>query len=221
MKTGKRAPRDSDLLNRRFERLLVIECAGRSGGRVIWLCLCDCGNKIVARHNNLRSGNTKSCGCKQTRHGHAGAKGSPTYVSWQNMIARVNGQRGAETAKNYSDRGIGVCSRWRVFDLFLEDMGIRPIGSTLDRIDNDRGYECGICETCVDTGRKMNCRWATRKQQQRNRRTNVLLTLDGETACLSEWAERTGIRFNRLRIRLKSGWSTERALTTPVKGTTT
>jgi hypothetical protein len=137
------------------------------------------------------------------------------------MLARVDGQRGEETAKNYSDRGISVCARWRNFGAFLEDMGARPTGTTLDRIDNDRGYECGTCDTCVGAGRKKNCRWATRKEQQRNRRANNLLTFNGETACLTDWSERLGMGRGVLKKRIDSGWSVEKAFTTPVKGVAT
>lgn len=218
----KRTPKRTDLLTKRFGKLFVVAQAERVEGRAMWSCLCDCGKTVVVRQNNLISGDSTSCGCKHVRHGRArsGVR-DRTYNSWQSMLARVDGQRGAETAKNYSDRGIGVCARWRSFDAFLEDMGVRPDKMTLDRIDNDRGYECGVCDACIEADHKKNCRWATQKQQQRNRRGNVFLTLNGETLCLSEWAERTGIRFNRLRIRLNSGWSVERTLTAPVKGTTT
>lgn len=211
------APR-IDLTGQRFGRLVVGGHSERRSGRVMWACLCDCGEKMVAQQNNLRSGNTTSCGCAHRRHGHSiPGNHSPTYNSWQNMISRVDGQRGAETTKNYSGRGIGICGRWRAFDLFLKDMGARPDGTTLDRIDNDRGYECGVCQTCIDAGRKMNCRWATRKDQQRNRRTNVLLTLNGDTACFTEWCERIGIRGTSLTKRIRA-WGVERALSTPKKG---
>jgi hypothetical protein len=210
--------RDADLLTRRFGRLFVTASAERVAGRAMWSCLCDCGKTVVVRQNNLLSGNTTSCGCSKIRHGHARAgSDSPTYSSWQNMLARVDGKRGTETAKNYSDRGIGVCARWRSFDSFLEDMGPRPAGLTLDRIDNNRGYECGVCNLCVGAGRDKNCRWATRTDQQRNRRANVTLTHNGEVACLTDWALRLGISRSAL-VKRVNVWGIERALSTPVKG---
>lgn len=210
------------MIGQKFGRLSVVRHAGRSGGRDTWLCLCDCSKTVTVRQNNLRSGNTTSCGCAHVRHGRAKKDVRDlTYNSWQNMIARVDGQRGEATAANYSARGISMCERWRGFDAFLEDMGVRPVGTTLDRIDNDRGYECGVCEACVSADRNKNCRWATRKDQQRNRRTNALLTYNGETACLSEWSERLGMGRGVLRKRIDSGWSVEEALTTPAKGAAT
>jgi hypothetical protein len=101
---------------------------------------------------------------------------------------------------------IKVCERWRKFENFYADMGDRPAGMTLDRIDGVRNYEPG------------NCRWATPKQQQRNLRTNRLITHNGETLCLAEWAERTGIGRTTIRKRLTLGWPVDRALTVGVGG---
>jgi hypothetical protein len=102
--------------------------------------------------------------------------------------------------KDYGGRGIEVCERWKSFALFLQDVGQRPPGKTLDRLDCHGNYEPG------------NCRWATSEEQQRNLRTNRLLTFDGKTQCLTAWAKEAGIKKSTLRERLERGWSVEAAL---------
>lgn len=139
------------------------------------------------------------------QHGHhLGGKPSPTYRAWLRMWDRVRGYTDRDR-KHYSERGIAVCDRWKEFENFLEDMGFRPEGMTLDRKDNDKGYS------------KENCRWATMKDQGRNRSSNRNVTFNEETLCLSEWAERTGIDKRTLRSRLEKGWSVEDALTVPTR----
>lgn len=107
--------------------------------------------------------------------------------------------------KDYGGRGITVCERWKSFQCFLDDMGIRPHGKTLDRIDNNGNYEPG------------NCRWATRKQQSQNRRYCPQLTANGKTQGIEEWAAEMGINPWTIRGRLKKGWSHQRAVCEPVK----
>ncbi len=107
--------------------------------------------------------------------------------------------------EGYGGRGITVCERWRDFVAFLEDMGERPDGLTLDRIDNNAGYS------------PENCRWATPKQQARNKRDKRLLTLNGETRSVTEWAEKLGVERDNLWSRLHIGWTVEEALTRPIK----
>jgi len=109
--------------------------------------------------------------------------------------------------KDYGGRGITVCERWMKFENFLEDMGEPPTkGHTLDRKNNDRGY-------C-----KSNCRWATKKQQMRNKRNNRLLTYKGKTQCMTDWASQYGMNKNTLRSRIvEMNWSIEKALTSPVR----
>lgn len=110
--------------------------------------------------------------------------------------------------KDYGSRGISVCERWREsFARFCEDMGPRPKGTSIDRIDNNGNYE------------PANCRWATAKEQQRNRRSNVHITFNGRTQVMSAWAEEMGMNQLVLQGRIRKGWSIERALTAPLRKT--
>lgn len=198
-----------DLVGKRYGSLVVLS---RLPNRY-WLLQCDCGRPHKALHTNITSGRTSSCGClrsdlirkAKTKHGHTSYRGphSLTYSTWAGMIARVTNPSHT-VAKHYHARGITVCERWRDFANFLADMGERPTKThSIDRIDNERGYEPG------------NCRWATRGEQARNTRRTIHLEHNGKTMCIKDWADSLGIDPATLRIRLKRGWPLERALTTP------
>lgn len=162
-------------------------------------CQCDCGKRTNVRLNNLRSGQIVSCGCVRRKY-HDGQYKSLAYRSWDMMKQRCTNPSDP-AYHNYGGRGISVCGRWMDFEPFLEDMGERPSPEhSIDRIDTNGNYEPG------------NCRWATRKEQNRNRRDNVLLTLGDETLCISEWSDRTGIDACSIRGRIRLGWSVEDAL---------
>jgi hypothetical protein len=163
-----------DVMGQRFGRLVVIGAApSDSRARARWLCLCDCGTEKTVGVGNLTSGKTQSCGClmsevnskKATQrnlvHGHNLAeKQSPTWHSWRSMIKRCCSP-GHNSFPRYGGRGITICDRWRnSFVEFLADMGERPPGKTLDRINVHGNYE------------PSNCRWATASEQQNNRADN-------------------------------------------------
>jgi hypothetical protein len=173
------------------------------------LCRCACGTSRVVYDGSLKNGASPSCGCltleRMTTHGHVvGGKASPTYSVWAAMIARCKNPN-LKAFKNYGGRGITVCERWRLsYEAFLEDMGECPQGLSIERENNDGNYEPG------------NCRWATRAEQNRNRRGNRLITFRGETHSMIEWTEILPLGLDTLRGRLdKLGWSVERAFTTP------
>lgn len=153
---------------------------------------------------NLTRGHTTSCGCL-VRHGMTG---TPTHVSWEAMLQRCHNPR-HRSYRFYGAIGVKVCERWRAsFEHFLEDMGRRPDRAhSLDRFPNAAGdYEPG------------NCRWATRTEQHRNKKSNRLIEFRGEVRCAAEWAEVAGLSRAALYHRLRRGWETERMLTTrPVR----
>lgn len=139
---------------------------------------------------------------KKDRHNGAGTL---TYARWKSMMARCY-QINATNYKYYGARGITVCERWHDFSLFRADMGeCRDKTLTLDRIKNDIGYEPG------------NCKWATQAVQNINRSYCVILTYNGITRNITEWAAHLGISANALSLRIRAGWSIERAITQPLK----
>ncbi len=192
------------MTGRRFGFLVVTGRAPNDAcGAVRWFVSCDCGTEKSVQGAALRSGVTISCGPSHSkvRHGHARDHAqTPEYVSWQSMIRRCYNPEVGQYPR-YGGRGIRVCARWLVsFESFLADMGERPANKTLDRIDNDGDYEPG------------NCRWATEKEQSRNRSTSKRVVVDGVSMSLAECAEKFGISRHLLWGRLKRGWAVERAV---------
>ena len=157
----------------RFSRLVVIEDLGHVYGKLhrrAALCRCDCGDEKIIAVDNLRQGNSQSCGCikkeddrrRLLKHGHALRSGNTVeYRTWKSMIDRCCNPN-ATAAKNYHGRGISICERWRhSFENFFADMGPKPVGLTLERINNDGNYE------------PSNCKWATSSEQMKNRRPSA------------------------------------------------
>lgn len=171
-------------------------------------CL-HCGNNFFAERYRVNKGLAKYCGrlcsalAREKKHGHTSHfSQSPTYVTYQSMISRCHRPNSVKY-QSYGAKGISVCERWRLsFENFLCDMGERPEGTTIDRIDGSLGYGPG------------NCRWATIIQQQANISTNVNIEFFGKTQNISAWARELGLDASNLAWRLRNGWSIEQALTT-------
>lgn len=186
----------------KFNRWTFVKEGSR---QIMWVCRCDCGTVKEVNKKNVKAGLSKSCGCLNlenlTKHG---LSKTAEYSTWKAMIGRVDDLK-SNRAKDYAGRGIKVCQRWRdSFEAFYEDMGPKPSDDhSLDRKDNDGDY-------CPE-----NCRWATRSEQQRNKRTTNQYTLNGKTQSAVAWAEEYGVPEGVLWYRLSRGWDLETALVTP------
>ena len=161
----------------KFNRLTVLGTYTESK-KYKAICVCDCGKFTTVFRSNLTRGHTKSCGClsvevyreREIIHGHKPfGKPSKTYNSWRGIIDRCL-NKNSTTYYKYGAKGITVCDRWKTFSNFLEDMGERPEGKSIDRIDNFKGYEL------------KNCRWATNLEQAHNKRPKVKMTYDDTTS---------------------------------------
>lgn len=174
-----------DLTGERFGRLTVISLAGKKKGFYYWNCKCDCGNEAVIKASYLTIGDTKSCGClydernTNIKHGYSGTR---LYRILGAMKTRCYNTKFKEYSA-YGGRGITVCKEWldkengiANFCKWAIKNGYRD-GLEIDRINNDGNYE------------PSNCRWVSAKQNSRNRRDNVFLTINDETKCVSEWCE--------------------------------
>lgn len=202
-----------DLIGQKFGKLTVAEWAGKANLGVarkamcdFWLCRCDCGKTTVAASRWIKHGNTTSCGCSHAKHKMTGTR---TWIVWTGMKGRCSNPKN-EDYPRYGGRGISVCDRWKEsFSDFYADMGDPPTKShTLDRVNNELGYS------------PENCRWATRKEQNRNTRRNHWVEWRGESKTLAEWGEdprliELGITKFYLCTRIWSGWTVERAMTAP------
>lgn len=167
-----------DLTGKTFGRLTVIALSSiTSNGDAKWLCSCSCGGESVSFGHNLKAGRATSCGCyakenmskvKKT-HGHASDnRRTLTYRSWESMKERCYNVN-STNYKYYGERGIVVCDRWlESFDNFLTDMGERPSGCSIERIDTNGNYEPD------------NCKWAFDKEQAINRRNSLVWVVNGE-----------------------------------------
>ena len=204
-----------DITGKRFGRLTVLNREGSNlEGRAMWKCKCDCGSEKIILGKSLRVGLTKSCGCivnelrnERTRNKY---KGTKLHNSWRAMKGRCM-DKNNERYSNYGGRGIVVCDEWRnSFENFRKwalENGY-SYGLTIDRIDNDGNYEPN------------NCRWATSEEQANNKRDNHLIKCKGETKTLIQWADSLNINYSTLFSRLSSGWSIEKAFTTPASRST-
>lgn len=169
-----------DLTGMRFGRLEAIRIAGTDKrGEKLWECYCECGTLCNVLSSNLRTGHTKSCGCldreksseRMTKHGRYG---TGTYESWTGMIQRCTNPNHTHYDR-YGGRGITIHPPWMVFSNFYADMGEKPDGFSIERIDNSGNYEPG------------NCKWISPKEQARNRENNVEITFNDKTQCIAAW----------------------------------
>lgn len=203
-----------DLTGQKFGRLTVIERAeNNKNGSSQWVCRCECGNNKVVFIGNLKNGHTTSCGCLQreqavkanTKHG---MKHTRIYNEWCGINRRCYNQND-RCYNNYGGRGITICDEWKNdFQAFYNWAMANGYADdlTIDRIDVNGNYE------------PSNCRWITRKEQGNNTRRNHLLTYNGKTQTLAQWADEIGISYDTLCSRIvQRHWDIERALTTPVR----
>lgn len=202
-----------DMAGKKFGRLTVIEPLGDPDKiHTKWRCICECGNTVTPRCDGLRAGNSKSCGCMQKEAAAAsgrasrthGKSHSPEYNSWHSMKSRCYNPN--ETGyHHYGGRGITVCDRWlNSLDDFIADMGPRPKGTTVGRINNDGNYE------------PSNCRWETWPEQARNKRNITLIEYQGEMLTGTELAKHLGLPQHVVAKRLRCGWTLERIVSTPL-----
>lgn len=192
-----------NLIGERYGRLIVVEYLRKDEKRGhIWKCQCDCGNVKESTTSYLRSGGCKSCGCldkehrKKTKNLTHGLTKSVSYRAWRSMKSRCN-PKNKNYKKQYYDRGITVCERWKSFELFYEDVSklehFEEKGYSLDRIDNDKGYEPN------------NVRWADAFVQENNKTTNVHIEYLGKSQTLTQWCRELDLPYGRIKARHKRG----------------
>lgn len=204
-------PKSIDITGHKFGKLVAMErLPGSRSAPGKWRVQCDCGAISEVRLCHLKSGATQSCGCghrdENTRmllreaatiHGYSH---HPLYTTWKGMLKRCY-DRSHHQFADYGGRGIDVCFRWHSFEQFADDMNPRPVGLSLERKNNEKGYS------------PENCCWATRVQQANNSRKNRVLEFAGKAMTVSLWARELGLAPRTLWARLDRGWSVERALT--------
>jgi hypothetical protein len=206
-----------NILGRRFNRWTAVCLAGKTkSGQQLIRCRCDCGTVKDVYPRTLLVGESGSCGClnreltaaRNFRHGAIASGVRPVeYSIWKKMRSRC-GSQNSNDFHRYGARGITVCARWNNYANFVADMGSRPSAEySLERKDNNAGYD------------PLNCIWATKKQQARNRRSNRMLTMNGQTQPVAAWAEEYGISAEMIYNRLDRGWPEDRAVLAPARQT--
>jgi hypothetical protein len=195
-----------DITGKKFGRLTVLHIGTPTkSGKGRWRCLCECGGLTDISISELKKGQKYCSYCVPKGRPSHGLSHLPEYQVWRAMKSRCDNPK-TEWYENYGGRGIKYCDRWKDFEMFYLDMGGRPSKDhTLERKENDGDYE------------PSNCKWATRIEQARNFRSNVLLEFNGEKKCISEWGEIYGMKHDTISGRLQRGYSVEDALTKPLK----
>ena len=200
-----------DLTGQRFGRLLADKFSHMHNHTAYWHCVCDCGKTKTICGTSLTRGYTKSCGClhdekckeRATKHGETHTK---LYYVWQAMISRCQ-KKNNKSYKNYGGRGITVCADWQDYNNFAKwakNNGYE-LGKSIDRIDNNGNY----CSK--------NCRWATRQEQNNNKRRTIKIEYDGQTKTLTDWSKELGIRRDTLYARIYCyHWNINKAFNTTI-----
>ena len=203
--------RKIEMVGRQFGKWAVLEEVEKRNNKRAFKCRCDCGTEAVVMGDNLRSGGSTQCQSCSSKlkgglHGTHGQTGQRIYNIWRGIKARCRNPS-SSLYKNYGARDIWVCDRWfDNFEAFLNDMGPCPSAQhQIDRINNDGPYVPG------------NCRWVLPKQQQNNKRNNVVISFQGEERSVAEWAQALGVNESTLHMRLRAGWSPVRVLSVPVR----
>lgn len=186
-----------------FGFLTVIHRDGRTlDGHIKWLCQCKCGNKKAIAGNELKKGSTISCGCYRRR---PNKKNNVSFITWRSMKDRCLNPKN-KAYLYYGGRGIKVCERWLSFYNFLSDMGEKPVGLTLERINTNGNYEPG------------NCKWATWEEQHNNTRKSRFVYFNEEKKTIRQWEKNLGmpkhVLYKRIFLR---GWDIKKAFTTPIQ----
>lgn len=182
---------------------MIIALAGRKRKITYWKCLCVCGRELLVSREHLLDGHTRSCGClrkeitsaRSVTHGETRGRAKPTeYTIWLHIKSRCTNPK-SPWFHNYGGRGIRICRRWRYsFETFLSDVGRRPEGKTLGRINNEKGYYPN------------NVRWETMQQQARNTRRNIIFTVNGVTGCFAALCDHFQVPYAKAYSRYYSGW---------------
>lgn len=209
MEKIRRKRTNEDLTGQTFNRWYVEKQLDERlrNGSIFYQCKCSCGNQSSVESSALRKGRSKSCGCLQlewaTKHSMWNC---PEYKTWVSMHQRCNNPNHT-SYKDYGARGIKICDRWRnSFQHFYDDMGKRPSPNhTIDREDVNGNYELS------------NCRWATKKEQGRNKTNSRFFTYKGIKRCASEWCELYGMANSTFHNRIIKGWSIEKTLETKIR----
>jgi len=199
-----------DMTGHRYGRLQVIEmCGHNKHNQRLWRCMCDCGKTAEVLGFLLRQQQTQSCGClakdaiASVNYLH-GMAHTAIFKLHHSMMDRCY-LKTSHAYKNYGGRGITVCERWHNFENFYTDMGAKPKGMTLERINNHGAYSPD------------NVRWASYKDQANNRRSNVVLEFAGKRQTMQQWCDELGFKIGTVWARLNRGWSVDRALNEEVR----
>lgn len=187
-------------------RWTVVAEAERRNSQRCWACRCSCGKESVIRENAIQRGESQSCGClRREKHIERirdhGLSETAEYKVWSHLISRCTNPKD-KSYKDYGGRGISVSPSWlSSFTSFLRDVGPRPTSKhSLDRTNNNGNYD------------SENAHWILRSKQNRNKRSNKVLSIGSESLCLVDWVERTTLLYHTVKRRLMYGWTPEEAL---------